>query len=113
VVLRLADKRKSILLTADLGEEAGEKLLAGPFAERVRVNYMQMAHHGQNGVTEAFYQHAQPTRCLWPTPKWLWDNDSGDGPGSGPWRTLEVRAWMEKLPIERHYRMFEGLHEIV
>lgn len=113
VVLRVSDERKSILLTADLGEDAGEKLVAGEYADWLHVDYVQMAHHGQNGANEAFYQHVNAANCLWPTPKWLWDNDNGGGPGSGPWRTLEVRGWMEKLPIERHSCLFEGLHEIV
>lgn len=112
VVLRAADAAKSVLFLADLGLEGGDKLLKSEYASRLSSGYVQMAHHGQNGVSEAFYKHVQPSYCLWPTPKWLWDNDKGDGKGSGPWRTLEVRAWMDKMPIKRHYVMFEGIHKI-
>ncbi len=112
LVLRVEDSEKSVLFTADLGEEAGAKLLDSPFAPRLRTDYIQMAHHGQNGVSEEFYRYAGAPHCLWPTPKWLWENDSGGGPGSGPWRTLEVRAWMDNLGVRRHYRMFDGLQEI-
>jgi len=112
LVLRMADAKKSVLFLGDLGVEGGEKLLKSPYADRLPSDYVQMAHHGQNGVSEAFYQHVRPTYCLWPTPKWLWDNDNGGGKGSGRWRTLEVRAWMDKMPIRKHYVMCEGLCEI-
>lgn len=112
VILRVWDIRKSVLFTGDLGEEGGEKALAGPYADRLRSDLVQMAHHGQNGVSEAFYRHVGATRCLWPTPDWLWENDSGGGPGSGPWATLQVREWMARLPIERHYLGFQGLQQV-
>ena len=112
VVLRVSDTKKSVLFLADLGVEGGDKLLAGPSAGKLPCDYVQMAHHGQNGVRENVYQAVHPTYCLWPTPKWLWDNDNGGGPHTGPWRTLEVRGWMEKLPIRAHYLGWEGLQMI-
>ncbi|HOB72913.1 MAG TPA: MBL fold metallo-hydrolase [Phycisphaerae bacterium] len=112
MVWRMWDERKSVLFLGDLGEEGGCKLLASPYANRLRADYVQMAHHGQNGVDEDVYRAIQPRYCLWPTPLWLWDNDKGQGKGSGPWKTLEVRAWLDKLPIERHYVMTEGLCRI-
>jgi beta-lactamase superfamily II metal-dependent hydrolase len=111
-VIRISDARKSVLVLGDLGLQGGEKLLKSPLAERLPSEYVQMAHHGQNGVSEAFYQCVNPSYCIWPTPKWLWDNDKGGGKGSGHWRTLEVRAWMDKLPIKTHYVMHEGLQKI-
>ncbi len=112
MVFKVTDSKKSVLFTGDLGVEGGEKLLKSPMAERLKADYIQMAHHGQTGVSEAFYQHVAPRFCLWPTPLWLWDVDNGGGKGSGPWKTLEVRAWMEKLSIEKHYNMHEGLQVI-
>jgi beta-lactamase superfamily II metal-dependent hydrolase len=112
LVLRVSDKSKSILFTADLGVEGGRKVLNSPYANRLPANYLQMAHHGQNGVEENFYQAVHPSYCLWPTPLWLWDNDSGKGKGSGPWKTLGVRAWMDKLSIKKHLVMAQGLIRI-
>jgi beta-lactamase superfamily II metal-dependent hydrolase len=112
LVFRMTDGSKSVLFTGDLGVEGGEKVLHGPMADRLHADYVQMAHHGQAGCNEAFYQHVGASYCLWPTPLWLWDNDNGGGKGSGPWQTLKVRAWMDKLPIKRHYVMHEGLHKI-
>jgi len=112
VVLRLSDGGKSVLFLADLGVEGGDKLLKSPYRSRLHCDYVQMAHHGQNGVSEAFYRVVNPSYCLWPTPRWLWDNDMGKGKGSGRWKTLEVRAWMDTLHIKRHYVMADGLCRI-
>jgi beta-lactamase superfamily II metal-dependent hydrolase len=112
VVMRVHDETRSVLFPADLGVEAGRKLMAGPYANRLESDIVQMAHHGQNGAEREFYEAVGARCCIWPTPLWLWDNDSGEGKGSGSWKTLEVRAWMEELGIEQHYCLFDGLQEI-
>lgn len=112
IVVRISDASKSVLFLGDLGTEGGEKLLQSPYSQRIRSDYVQMAHHGQNGVSEAFYRAVQPTYCLWPTPQWLWDNDSGGGKGSGPWLTLTVRKWMEELDVRENYVSRQGLIRI-
>ena len=41
------------------------------------------------------------------------DHTGGDERGGGgPWKTLEVRAWMAKLSIKQHYVMTQGLIRI-
>ena len=103
----------SVLFLGDLGEEGGDKLLASPYRDRLTADYVQMAHHGQTGVSEEFYRVVNPKYCLWPTPDWLWDNNKGgQGRDSGPWKTLEVRAWMDKLNVEKHYVAKDGLQQI-
>ena len=112
VVWRVDGGGKSVLFLGDLGVEGGEKLLSSSYRSRLKADYVQMAHHGQTGVSEDFYNTVNPKFCLWPTPGWLWENDSGKGRNSGPWKTLEVRAWMKKLNIEKHYTAADGLHRI-
>lgn len=112
IVLRIEDSHKSVLILGDLGEQAGNKLLKSKYAKYLKADYCQMAHHGQRGVTEEFYKAVQPKYCLWTAPRWLWDNDSGAGKGSGKWKTLETRAWMDKMDIRKHYVMCDGLQEI-
>jgi beta-lactamase superfamily II metal-dependent hydrolase len=112
VVLRVWDDVKSVLFLSDLGVEGGDKLLRSPYRSRLHCEYVQMAHHGQNGVNEAFYKVVNPACCLWPTPRWLWDNDMGKGKGSGRWKTLEVRAWMDKLGVKQHHVMADGLYRL-
>ncbi len=112
VVLRVSDLTKSVLFLGDLSIEGGEKLLHGPYRDKLRADYVQMAHHGQRGVGEDVYRAVNPSYCLWPTPRWQWDNDAGQGKETGPWRTLEVRTWMAKLNVKRHYLSADGLHRI-
>lgn len=112
VVMRVSDHYKSVLFPGDLGVEGGQKLLNTKYKDRLKSDYVQMAHHGQHGVDKEFYQIVSPKYCLWPTPQWLWDNDMGGGPGTGPWVTEDVRAWMDELGVKKHYRQFDGLQEI-
>ena len=112
LVLRVSDAKKSVLFPGDLGVEGGQKLLESAFRNRLRADYIQMSHHGQRGVDLDFYRVVSPTACLWPTPQWLWENDSGNGPGSGPWETLTVRKWMRELGVQTHYVSAFGLQHI-
>lgn len=108
IAFLVATGKTRILFTGDLGLEGGRKLLHSPFGKQVRADIVQMAHHGQNGVDKAFYEALAPKHCLWPTPKWLWDVDNGGGKGSGPWKTLEVRQWMEELGVKKHSVTWQG-----
>lgn len=103
VVLRVWDSGKSVLFLGDTGPEAGEKLLHSKYAQYLRSDYVQMAHHGQDGAGEDVYKAIQPSCCLWPTPVWLWNDDNGGGMGSGPWKTLETRKWMKDMGVKRNY----------
>ena len=112
IVMRASDRHKSVLFLGDLGVEGGRKLLSTRFARGLPSDYVQMAHHGQAGVDMDFYRAVQPRFCLWPTPDWLYDNDSGVGKGSGPWATLTVRQWMDELNVEGHFVSAYGLDRI-
>lgn len=112
VVMRVWDHYKSILFPGDLGVEGGEKILHGQYKDQLKSDFVQMAHHGQNGVDKAFYQAVAPRYCLWPTPQWLWDNDMGGGKGTGPWVTQEVKSWMDELGVKKNYYQFDGLQRI-
>jgi glyoxylase-like metal-dependent hydrolase (beta-lactamase superfamily II) len=102
-----------LLFTGDLGVEGGRKLLHSPdMASKIRADYVQMAHHGQNGVDRSFYEAVAPTYALWPTPQWLWDNNAGQGKGTGPWQTLVVRGWIEELKVQANFVSFRGLQRL-
>lgn len=109
ICFRIDVDGRSILILGDLGKEAGDRLLKLQSPEVLHCDFVQMAHHGQQGVDKHFYEVVDPTVCLWPTPDWLWINDSGAGPNSGPWKTLETRAWVEELGIEKHFISKDGL----
>lgn len=113
ICFRLDVANKSILILGDLGAEGGDRLVAMQGPDVLKCDFCQMAHHGQTGVNRKFYEIARPSVCLWPTPKWLWHVDSGKGYGSGPWATLETRAWMDELMAEKHFVMKDGLIKLL
>ena len=112
LVMKITDDCKSVLFLSDLGLQAGNKFLKGPFAKKLKSDYVQMAHHGQNGVSRKFYKKVDADYALWPTPLWLWNNDNGGGKNSGPWKTLEVRQWMEELGVKENYASAFGIVKI-
>lgn len=96
VVYRVDTRGDSILFLGDMDWSAEEKILQ-EFPAQIKCPVVQMAHHGQDGVTEKFYQAVQPKVALWCAPEWWWNNDYGDGFDTGPLLTLQTREWMEKL----------------
>ena len=98
----------SILVLGDMGPEGGELFLAEHTPEELKSDIVQMSHHGQYGVGQSVYQVINPKIALWPCPLWLWNNDGGEGIGSGDWKTLETRKWMEKLGVSVNYCIKDG-----
>lgn len=101
MIIKMEVNDKSILFLGDTGEESGEKLLKNQ-GNNIKADIVQMAHHGQDGVSEKIYKIINPKICLWPTPEWLWNNDSGEGIDSGSWKTLETRDWINKLNVSQN-----------
>ena len=112
IVFRLTLGKKTVIFLGDLGVEGGRKLLR-LHGERLKSDYCQMAHHGQNGVGRGFYEAAAPKACLWSTPDWLWNNDAGGGYNTHSWKTVEVRGWMEELGVRHHFVNKDGTQVII
>ncbi|MFA6702130.1 MAG: MBL fold metallo-hydrolase [Dysgonamonadaceae bacterium] len=112
MVIRVWDPVKSVLFLGDLGAEAGEKLLNGKYRKQLDCDYMQMAHHGQNGVTMDFYRSVKFRACLWSTPTWVYNNDAGGGFNTHILTTIETRNTVDSLHITEQYFSFEGLTRI-
>ncbi|MBR2460421.1 MAG: MBL fold metallo-hydrolase [Clostridia bacterium] len=112
-VYRFETNGKSILFLGDLGEEGGERLMRITSPELMCADYLQMAHHGQNGVKKECYEAIRPTYCLWPTPSWLWDNYGKGGYDTGIYNTVVTRGWISSMHcVKRHYLMTDGTQVI-
>ena len=98
----------SILVLGDMGPDAGKLLLEETSAADLKSDIVQMSHHGQYGVSREVYATIKPQIALWPCPLWLWNNDNGSGIGSGDWKTLETRKWMEELGVKVNYCIKDG-----
>lgn len=103
MIMRVWDKRKSMVFLGDAGVECGDLALKGPYAQDLNCDYLQMAHHGQNGCSEEFYRSIKFRACLWPTPMWVWNNDTGKGFDTANLTTVRTREWMDKIGIKEHH----------
>lgn len=113
MVMKVWDDKKSILFLGDTGEESGNKLLSGPYRKDLSSDYVQMAHHGQHGCTQEFYNAIDFRACLWPTAYWIWTNDQGGGYNTGNLETFETRRWMDEKGIKEHHVVsLEGLFKL-
>lgn len=91
MIIRFEDDTKSVVFLGDAEEACGDKAIQ-KYYKYLSCDYLQMAHHGQQGVKESFYKAINFKTCLWPTPKWLWDAVEGNSNG---YRTWETRKWMK------------------
>jgi len=110
-VFRMTLGGQTVLFLGDLGVEAGGKLLK-MYGDQLKSDFVEMAHHGQNGVERDVYQAIHPSACLWCTPEWLWNNDAGQGYNTHIWQTVIVRGWMEELGVKHHFVNKDGDHVI-
>lgn len=98
----------NMVFLGDLARAGGEQLMADVDLAALDCDIVQLSHHGQSGVDYEVYKALKPEVCLWPTPQWLWDNNSGDGAGTGPWTTQETKNWMVRLGVKEQYCIKDG-----
>lgn len=92
--LTATDVDKSMLFLGDAYLYSSKELLEN--SEKLSSFAVQMAHHGQNGVTKEVYNAINPKLCFFSTPQWLYDNNNGSGYDTGEWKTVIVRGWLEE-----------------
>ena len=86
---------QSILFLGDGHVEVSERLIE-KYGDALKSDIVQMAHHGQNGVTFEVYKTVSPKLCLWPTPIWVYENKQGI------YQTTEVRRFMMDMGVKYH-----------
>lgn len=93
----------NVVFLGDMGLAAGNLMMQDVDLASLKCDMVQVAHHGQEAVSFSFYQQLAPRVMLWPTPRWLWDNDNGGGKGSGNYHTDTTRRWQSGLLIKEYY----------
>ncbi len=93
---------KRVMFLGDMGEQAGESLLHDVHVSELKSDIVQMAHHGQYGVSKKVYEAISPSVAMWNAPDWLYNNTSGK------YLTLEVRKWMADIGVRRNYVAKDG-----
>lgn len=89
------DINKSMLFLGDAYVYTSKELLEAP--EKLKSYAVQMAHHGQYGVTQEVYKAIDPELCFFNSTVALWNNDQGGGYNTGNWQTVIVRGWLDEL----------------
>lgn len=59
------------LMLGDMSFNGGDLLLNYGLLDGVMCDYVQIAHHGQAGVSDAFYEALSPEYCIWPTNEYV------------------------------------------
>lgn len=106
LVIRMLADGQSVLFLNDLGAIGGRRLLA-TYGDALKSDIVQMAHHGQTGVNRDVYDAIDARVHLWPTPIWVWKNDSGI------YQIDEVRKWLygKNFLEADEYDIVAGLYE--
>lgn len=112
VVYRMDAENQSVLFLGDLSEGHEDELLKVG-GKKCYCDIVQMAHHGQGGVSEKFYRAIKPKAALWCTPEWLWNNDNGDGFDTYIWKTVSIRRCMKELEVLHNVVTKDGEAELV
>ena len=102
-IMRMDLGGTSVMFNGDAGENAGNYVVEKyGDSGALHCDYCKMAHHGQDGVGQNFYEAVAPEVCLWPTPTWVYENTNGN------LKTFETRSWVEALSVKKEYKSFEG-----
>lgn len=88
LVMKVWVEGQSILFLNDLGLKGEKRLLAGKYKDELKSDIVQMAHHGQNGISKAGYDIIDADVHLWCPPIWVWLDRTGTYP------IAEVREWV-------------------
>lgn len=105
-IYKMTVKKNTLLFLGDLGIEGGEELLSLNKSSIKNMDYVQMAHHGQAGVSKDVYKIINPKYCMWPTTDWLWTNKDGI------YKTDETKKWMHSLHVDKNYVANKGTVQI-
>ena len=113
IILKAHFPKQSILFLGDYNIEAENDYKKHFSVEKLRCDVVQMAHHGQDGVSRSFYELIAPKYCLYAAPSWLWENNIGsrggyETRGQGRFTTLDTRLWMAEMRVIRSFHMADG-----
>lgn len=97
LMIKVTNDRESMLFCGDIDVGMSEKIM-GQYGEEIKCDYIQMAHHGNGGLSEAFYRLASPRAAFFDAPEWLMNPEEGKR-----YTTPANRRLMESLGAEVFY----------
>lgn len=100
------DVDKSMVFLGDAMTKASPEILEAK--DRLEADAVQMAHHGNWGVTKEVYEAINLEVAFYNATKGLYNNDAGEGYNTGKWDSIKVREWLDEIGVEKHILAFEG-----
>ena len=92
LMLKFSAKDLSWLFCGDVGRTQSDIIMSKFSEEDLHADYLTMGHHGNGGLTEAFYREVHPEVALFDAPEWLFF------PGEDDWYNTPVnRAIIESM----------------
>lgn len=110
VVFRLDTPNTSVMFLGDLGPEGGDKLMELSM-DKLKAEYVQMAHHGHSAVGPEVYMMIDPKVCIWNAPAWLLE-EPAVRLHYRRYGEKMTRYWMEKIGVKKHIFTMDGTAEI-
>jgi Predicted hydrolase (metallo-beta-lactamase superfamily) len=71
LMFKVSTKKDSILFCGDSRTDAESDYLIKRFGKKLKANYVQMGHHGNATLSDAFYKVVSPKIALFDAPDWL------------------------------------------
>ena len=100
IMFKMETPGESVLFTGDMGDLNDE--WTGKEIESCTL--IQMAHHGQNGTSDAFYNAIKDIKvCLYPAVDWIYNNDNGSGFNTANLDSLHIRDLMRERGVMNIY----------
>ena len=90
-------EKESMLFCADVGIRMSEKLIE-QWGDKLKADYIQMGHHGNGGLNEAFYRLVAPRVAISDAPEWLFHPAEGT-----PYDSVQKTAIMESMGAQVLY----------
>lgn len=110
VVYKVETPGEDILFLGDLGDRGDAYLEDEWFVKEAEsCTVIQLAHHGQNGTTDKFYNMIKEKKVvLYAAKQWIYDNDNGSGFNTANLTTLHMRDLVREWGVLRVYTQAGG-----
>ena len=76
LMLKFIGQEDSMLFCADNVSDAVETYLMQKWGPRLKADYVQTAHHGNNSLSNAFYDYVNPRFAFFDAPQWLVEGEA-------------------------------------
>jgi len=95
LVFKIEFQKDSILFTGDCYSASIGEYLMQTYGDSLKATYVEMAHHGNATLPDAFYALVNPTVALFDAPDWLMDSDT--------YTTKQEKKYMESIGATVYY----------